>query len=363
MREIQKQAKRLVFGKCSPGFPRVIHHWALEARTMIPSNPCGWCGKTRKYWKLQWLPPHQGNIALVKPMTFAPLKVDRIESFAARLQAFAGEVHNERLQDFSQRLANLTTRERDRLSTELMGVYAETHSNEAFALLYELNQEGVLRLIYHHLRRSFFTVDAQDILQEVFFNIYRYPKNFDSTKPAAFRNWTHSIVRNTTLKHSRKAQRNHVLSLTGPERDGDSELPNLEPEDVRGRTPLQETQRRETNEELIGAWMLYLHFYQEAYRCLTPREKRALYLVEVDELPYKEAAAKLDVRVENLKMRIFRARRKIFTIMKRKFAGGEMADSTSAAAERVAEKPSIRQGSFTRLKPKAQPLAEMEEGA
>ncbi|MFK5955725.1 MAG: RNA polymerase sigma factor [Planctomycetota bacterium] len=317
-------------------------------------------------------------------MTFAPLKTEQLESFAERLQAFAEEIGHERLLEFSQRLGALNTRERDRLSTELMGCYATQESNEAFALLYELNQEGVLRLIYHHLRRSFFAVDAHDILQEVFFNIYRYPKNFDSTKPSAFRNWTHSIVRNTTLKHSRKAQRNHVLSLTGPERDGDSDMPNLEPEDVDGRTPLQETQARETNEELVGAWMLYLHFYQEAYRCLTPREKRALYLVEVDGLPYKDAAAKLEVRVENLKMRIFRARRKIFTIMKRKFAAGESAHDLESvrnsraqradagranvadarmhapvpAVENSAPKKNTR---FTSLKPKAE--VELEGGA
>lgn len=317
-------------------------------------------------------------------MTFAPLKTEQLESFAARLQAFAEEFGHEQLLEFSQRLGTLNTRERDRLSTDLMACYATRESNEAFALLYELNQEGVLRLIYHHLRRSFFAVDAHDILQEVFFNIYRYPKNFNPTKPSAFRNWTHSIVRNTTLKHSRKAQRNHVLSLTGPERDGESDMPNLEPEDVDGRTPLQETQMRETNEELVGAWMLYLHFYQEAYRCLTPREKRALYLVEVDDMPYKDAAAKLEVRVENLKMRIFRARRKIFTIMKRKFAAGEAASDCDvvrkvraksadagrataaqvrmhAPAPAVEKSASLRKTRFTSLKPKAN--AEMEGGA
>ncbi len=304
-------------------------------------------------------------------MTFAPLKTEQIESFAARLEAFASEVGHDRLMEFSGRLGDLNTRERDRLSTELMAIYAESASNEAFGLLFELNQDGVMRLIYHHLRRSFFSVDPNDVLQEVFFNIYRYPKNFDSTKPSAFRNWTHSIVRNTTLKHSRKAQRNHVVSLTSPDRDSERELPNLEPEDFDGRTPLQQTEDKETNEQLIGAWMLYLHFYQEAYRCLTPREKRALYLVEVDGIPYKEAAAELDVRVENLKMRIFRARRKIFTIMKRKFSAGESAydrdqisqldsradagrataaDSRMNAPAPAVEKPARSSGRFTTLK-------------
>ena len=249
-------------------------------------------------------------------MTFTPLKSEQLAGFADRLAGFAQEAGHELLLDYAGRLKDLDAEERDRLSTELMACFAADGSNEAFALLYELNQEGILRLVYHHLRRSFFAVDAHDVMQEVFFNIYRYPAKFDSTKAAAFRNWAPSIVRNT-------AQRNPVVSLAGGEdRDG-SRLPTLEPEDVDGRSPLEDAQQHEENRELTSAWLLYLHFYQEAYRCLTPREKRALYLVEVDGLPYKEAAAKLDVRVENLKMRIFRARRKIYTIMKRRFGSGQ----------------------------------------
>jgi len=256
-------------------------------------------------------------------MTFTPLKSEQLAGFADRLGAFAQEAGHELLLDYAGRLGDLDAAERDRLSTDLMACFAADGSNEAFALLYELNQEGILRLVYHHLRRSFFAVDAHDVMQEVFFNIYRYPAKFDSTKAAAFRNWAHSIVRNTALKYARRAQRNHVVSLTGGEdRDG-SRLPSLEPEDEQGRSPLEDAQLHEENRELTSAWLLYLHFYQEAYRCLTPREKRALYLVEVDGMAYKDAAAKLDVRVENLKMRIFRARRKIFTIMKRRFGAGQ----------------------------------------
>lgn len=264
-------------------------------------------------------------------MTFTPLKTDQIDGFAARLAGFAQEAEHEQLLEFSSRLGELNTQERDRLSTELMGSFAKDQSNAAFALLYELNQEGILRLIYHHLRRSFFAVDAHDVLQEVFFNIYRYPGKFDPTKPTAFRNWAHSIVRNTTLKYARRAQRNHVVSLTGGvERDG-TELPGLEPVDVTGRTPCEESQDRESNHELTGAWLIYLHFYQEAYRGLTPREKRALFLIEVEGLAYKDAAVKLDVRIENLKMRIFRARRKIFTLMRKRFGSGSDAATREIA--------------------------------
>lgn len=258
-------------------------------------------------------------------MSFASIKHEHLAEFADRLRAFGQSTGEAGLVDAADKLAEATGRDRDQLSTDLMRIYRDSASNEAFSLLYELNNEGVMRLIFHHLRRSFYAVDAADVLQEVFFNIYRYPFKFKPDRPSAFRNWTHSIIRNTVLKHSRRAQRNHAVSLnTSVEREQRDELP-LELEDPGAASPLESTAEREAHEDLVGAWMLYLHYYLHAYRCLTPREKRALYLVEVDGLPYKEAAAELKVRVENLKMMIFRARRKIHTIMKRQFTTGQNA--------------------------------------
>lgn len=258
-------------------------------------------------------------------MSFASIKHEQLPGFAERLREFGRSTGEVGLVAAAETLANATGRDRDQLSTDLMRIYRDSASNEAFSLLYELNNEGVLRLIFHHLRRSYYAVDAADVLQEVFFNIYRYPFKFKPDRPSAFRNWTHSIIRNTVLKHSRRAQRNHAVSLsTSLERDQRDELP-FELEDPGAASPLDSTADREAHEDLIGAWMLYLHYYLHAYRCLTPREKRALYLVEVDGLPYKEAAATLEVRVENLKMMIFRARRKIHTIMKRQFTTGQNA--------------------------------------
>lgn len=253
------------------------------------------------------------------------MKHEQLAGFAERLREFGNSTGEAGLVAAAENLAGATGRDRDQLSTDLMRIYRDSASNEAFSLLYELNNEGVLRLIFHHLRRSFYAVDAADVLQEVFFNIYRYPFKFKPDRPSAFRNWTHSIIRNTVLKHSRRAQRNHAVSLsTSAEKEQRDELP-LELEDPGAASPLDSTAEREAHEDLIGAWMLYLHYYLHAYRCLTPREKRALYLVEVDGLPYKEAAAELKVRVENLKMMIFRARRKIHTVMKRQFTTGQNA--------------------------------------
>ncbi|MBL7007478.1 MAG: RNA polymerase sigma factor [Planctomycetes bacterium] len=270
-------------------------------------------------------------------MTFARTQPPRLQGFADRLEAFVATLASEGgVGDLVELAAGYRTepvRHRDAVSTALMAVYTDTASKEAFALLYELNHEDFLRLIYHHLKRSYYSVDPSDVLQEVFFNVYRYPFKFKPDRKSAFRNWTHSIIRNTVLKHSRRAQRDRVLPIGAVDRDGEDQVP-LELADDRVSTPLEYTADREAAVELAGAWRLYLHFYLESYGCLTPREKRVLYLVEVEGLPYREAAAQVEVRVENLKMMVFRARRKIFTIMKRKFqAGRDASDRTAMAAQ------------------------------
>ncbi|HEX9794945.1 MAG TPA: RNA polymerase sigma factor [Planctomycetota bacterium] len=275
-------------------------------------------------------------------MSFASLRGDQLDGFADRLEVYA-EKHREEcglsvLVELASKFREAPSPNRDAVSTQLMEAYKTTASKDAFSLLYELNHEDFLRLIYHHLRRAYYPVDAADILQEVFFNVYRYPFKFKPERNSAFRNWTHSIIRNTVLKHSRRAQRDRVLSIGGQDRDSEDTL-SLEPADERISSPLEESADREAIEDLASSWRIYLHFYLDAYRCLTPREKRVLFLVEVDGLPYREAAAEVKVRVENLKMMVFRARRKIHSIMKRKFQ-----DFQSAAEKRELERsaPSSR---------------------
>jgi len=255
-------------------------------------------------------------------MTKTHSDLEHSSAFAARLQAFAQAnpvvFGSGDLLELATEYADSPKQHKDAVSTTLMGVYSKTLSKEAFALIYELNHDDFLRLTYHHLKRSYYHVDAADVLQEVFFNVFRYPHNFKPERKSAFRNWTHSIIRNTALKHSRRAQRNHATTLNGISRIDDDEM-QLDFADDRAINPLEHSAEHEETEDLVRAWRLYLHYYLHAYRCLTPREKRVLYLVEVDNLPYREAADKVEVRVENLKMMVFRARRKIFTIMKRKF--------------------------------------------
>ena len=82
-----------------------------------------------------------------------------------------------------------------------------------------------------------------------------------------------------------------------------------------------ELSEAERAEVVNCAFLLYLQLYLLHFGKLSPRERRALTLVEVEAVSYRAAAEDLGIRLENLKMVIFRARRKIHRAMRRVFDG------------------------------------------
>ncbi|HED66150.1 MAG TPA: RNA polymerase sigma factor [Planctomycetes bacterium] len=202
---------------------------------------------------------------------------------------------------------------RDALSTKLMDLFRLHRSRAAFGLLYELNGQHLLLQVAGRLRRYQSKADPQDVLQEVFVNIYRYPQRFNAEREDAFRVWTATIVRNTVLKHLRSLSRSGRAEL--PIED----LP--EPKGADRAEPLRGVIESESREECDRVYLTYLHLYLRFYEMLSPREQRAIHLVEVDGLSYRDAASDLGIKLENLKMVIFRARRKIHRSMRRVFEG------------------------------------------
>lgn len=202
---------------------------------------------------------------------------------------------------------------RDRVSTRLMEAFRAHQSRAAFACLYELNAAHLYQQVSARLRRYRCRADALDVLQEVFFNVYRYPHRFDCAREDAFRVWTATIVRNTVLKHLRSLSRNGR---------GEVALDELaEPSDASAPEPVRDAIEGESSEECRRVYFNYLYLYLCFYQMLSEREQRAIQMVEVDGMSYREAARELRIKLENLKMVIFRARRKIHRSMRRVFDG------------------------------------------
>jgi len=145
--------------------------------------------------------------------------------------------------------------------------------------------------------------DPHDILQEAFLAIYRYPRRFRAEKPNAFRNWSYSILRNTVYRH-----------LTANSREGiPAELLADVLEDTRAVEPVVASQEAESDAECRRVYSLVLSLYSVAYaRELKPRDRLALELVEIQKLGYREAADVLGIKLENFKMVVCRARKRIY---------------------------------------------------
>ena len=238
-----------------------------------------------------------------------PLLLERIEQLAGDLEPGEGERLEGIIADRTRAPESL----RDAVSTRLMDCFRLTQSRGAFGLLYELNGPHLLIQVTGRLRRYGSHVDPGDVLQEVFFNVYRYPHRFDATREEAFRVWSSMIVRNTVLKHLRS------LSRSGRAEVPYEDLP--EQPETSEVSPLGGVIETESREECARVYLNYLQLYLQFYSMLSARERRALHLVEVEEWSYRQTAAELEIKLENLKMVIFRARRKIHRSMRRVFDG------------------------------------------
>ena len=202
---------------------------------------------------------------------------------------------------------------RDAISTRLMECFRLDRGRACFGLLYELNSSHLLAQVASRLRRYASQADPLDVLQEVFFNVYRYPHRFNSAREDAFRVWSAMIVRNTVLKH-----------LRSQGRGGRQEVPFEDLSDqpvASSANPLYGVIEQESYGECARVYLTYLQLYLRFYSMLSERERRALHLVEVEGASYRVAAADLGIKLENLKMVIFRARRKIHRAMRRVFDG------------------------------------------
>jgi RNA polymerase sigma factor (sigma-70 family) len=202
---------------------------------------------------------------------------------------------------------------RDAVSTRLMECFRLTRGRGCFGLLYELNSHHLLIQVAGRLRRYSSYADPRDVLQEVFFNVHRYPHRFNCEREDAFRVWSAMIVRNTVLKHLRSQSK-------GGRRIIPFEDLSDQPE-ARTTEPLHGVIEAESLAECSRVYLNYLHLYLRFYSMLSERERRALHMVEVANLSYRKAAWELGIKLENLKMVIFRSRRKIHRSMRRVFEG------------------------------------------
>ncbi len=187
------------------------------------------------------------------------------------------------------------------LETDLMASFRDTGTEKQFKLLYECSHQRLLAWIRSALRSRRFRLDPLEVLQDTFVNIFRYAGSFRNEQARSFRVWSRTIALNQ-IRHARRQSWRPSLQ----------DLPEglQEPQDCRCK-PDDAAEFSEERKIMTRSWNLYLLLYLAAWKELSERDQQALVMVEVDGLSYAEACKILNVRMSNMKMIIFRARRRI----------------------------------------------------
>ena len=230
--------------------------------------------------------------SLGRPPRATPSLASKWPAVAVRLRerGFAVDLHAE---ETSEEYEN-------RLGTALMALYRDTRDSMAFEALHTLTGPSVLQWIRSLIGREPVNVDPAEVLQDTFVNVYRYPGAFRDDHRGSFRVWVRTIAGNVVRRAALSRARNAERELAEP-----TELVD------QTRGPAQAILEEDESERLRKAWVLLLCYYAQAWKELSQRDRRTLHLVEVEGLSYQEAGRILSVGRSNMKMIVFRARKRI----------------------------------------------------
>lgn len=152
--------------------------------------------------------------------------------------------------------------------------------------------------------------DARDVVQDAFVKAFRSLDTLE--RPAAFGGWLLRIVTNLSLNFRRGRKLRMTQQLEGPVAD-QLGSPSAADKPMRGHgpdslsnviDPRQAAEGRELGDAL-----------RKAIAQLPEKQRQALVLFTIEELPQKEVARQLDCSVEAVKWHVFQARKKLRTLL------------------------------------------------
>jgi RNA polymerase sigma-70 factor, ECF subfamily len=171
--------------------------------------------------------------------------------------------------------------------------------SKAFSEIYFALRGSVYGFAYRMLRE---TAMAEDITQEAFIFLIENPNRFDSERGELLP-FLCGIVRNKIIQHFRK----HGTKLEVFE-DDFSKYDDFESSD----NPLNQLLNEELNEKI-----------EEKIAELPPLQREVLILREIEELPYQEIARITETDLNQVKVRLHRARKALANDLKPYLVGSE----------------------------------------
>lgn len=168
--------------------------------------------------------------------------------------------------------------------------------HDAFTQLVERYQRRIFHFTYQFFRNEDL---AAELTQETFLRVFRFIKRYDPKKK--FSTWIYSIAKNICIDEQRKIKRGRAVSLE-----------TLPPGTITGDTEALHLK----DPAYIAMRLEDKMLLEESVALLPEKYRAAIILCYFQELSYQEIADILGLSLNLVKVRIFRAKKKLLEILK-----------------------------------------------
>ena len=159
-----------------------------------------------------------------------------------------------------------------------------------FRALYQRHRNDVAHLVYRMLNGS---ADVEDVVQEVFVQVYRSLKDFRGQ--SKFSTWVHRVAVNVVLMHRRAARSRPTYT---------EELPPEHTADDHGVLPDEDAERRAR-----------VRVFAALLEKLAEKKRTVFVLHEIEGISPQEIATIVGAPVLTVRTRLFYARRELEALM------------------------------------------------
>ncbi len=162
---------------------------------------------------------------------------------------------------------------------------------ECFACLIDRYSERVYTLILKVVRNR---EDAEELAQDVFMKVFKSLPSFKGD--SSFATWIYRIAYNTAISETRKKKYEYLAVE-------DTQLSNASEEDIADAWGLADSSKQ-------------VEQLEKALELLPPDDRAIILLFYMQEKTVEEIAAITDLTQTNVKTKLFRIRKRLYTILK-----------------------------------------------